>query len=68
MSSKKYKGLHGLKPWQNGNYIATKEGQEEYDREIAHLQENRKRWAGYLKDQAAEKKKKESRKYGGGEY
>lgn len=65
MSSKKYKGLHGLKPWQNENYIATKEGQVEYDKELAHLQENRRRYDGYLKTQAAKRKKSETKKYTG---
>lgn len=62
MSSKKYKGLHGLKPWQNSNYIATTEGQMEYDKELARLNEARRRIAGYYKDRAADKRKKDERK------
>ena len=62
MSSEKYKGLHGLKPWQNSNYIATTEGQMEYDKELARLNETRRRICGYYKDRAVAKKKKEARK------
>lgn len=50
MSSNKHKGLHGLKSWQNGNYLATDEGKKAYDNELARLQENRKRFTQYIKD------------------
>ena len=62
MSSKKYKGLHGLKPWQNSNYIATTQGQRDYDREVAKLQEARRRLDSYYKLKAAEQREKESKK------
>lgn len=54
--SKKYKGLRGLSPKQNANYLSSKEGAEEYDRELDRLRENRKRYSQYVKEKQAFKR------------
>ena len=47
----------------NSNFLSTVKGQKEYDIELARLQENRRRFAGYIKDKGVSDKGRGQREY-----
>lgn len=54
----KIKSIRGLSPKLNGNYIATPQGQAEYDKELERLKENRRRYTQFVKEKAIKNKPK----------
>lgn len=59
----KHKAIKKIPDNLNSNFLATKKGQQEYDDELFRLQENRRRFANYIKGKGNDMNKQNRRDY-----
>ena len=59
----KHKSIKHIPNKLNSNFLSTERGQKEYDDELARLQENRRRFANYIKEKGTNTNNQNRREY-----